>query len=261
MFRLLRYFSLTSLVSIAVVSALLAFFYRQIALSDLMETGERHNVALTRALSNSIWPQFGPFLTSTTELSDDALRAHAETVKIRESLSHAVKGLSVLKIKIYDLNGRTVFSSEAKQIGENKSKNAGFISARAGTAVSEFTHRDSFSAFEGVIENRDLISSYIPVRSDGVGGPIAGVFELYYDVTDLLANMARTQRNLIFVVVLLLGLLYGVLFVIVRHAERVMETQAASHSRAEKALASANQRLEKSLEELGCHRLRRHGGL
>ena len=242
MFRLLRYFSLTSLVSIAIVTALLAFFYRQVALRDLVETGQRHNVALTRALANSLWPQFGPFLSSTAELSDDLLRNHAETVKIRESLSQAVEGLSVLKIKIYDLNGRTVFSSEAKQIGEDKSKNAGFISARSGNVASEFTHRDSFSAFEGVIEDRDLISSYIAVRRDGAGGPIEGVFELYYDVTDLLANMQRTQRHLILGVVILLGLLYGALFLIVRYAEKVMKTQDADRRRAENALAEAKRR-------------------
>lgn len=250
MFRLLRYYSLTSLISIAIVTALLAFFHRQIALSDLMETGERHNVALTRALANSLWPQFGAFLTSTTELSDDALRNHPDIGKIRESLVQAVNGLSVLKIKIYDVNGRTVFSSEAEQIGENKSKNAGFLSARSGAAASEFTHRDSFSAFEGVVENRDLISSHVPVWSEGAGGRIEGVFELYNDVSDLLVKTKQTGIKLIAGVVLLLALLYGVLYFIVRHAERVMKSQGEERTAAEKALALANQRLEKTLAEM-----------
>lgn len=243
MFRLARYFSLTSLVTILIITGLLAFFYRELAIRDLLATGERHNVALTRALANALWPKFSPFLTSTEQLNDDAMRNHPKTAEIHKFLAQAVKGLSVLKIKIYDMKGRTVFSSEAKQIGENKSKNAGFLAARAGMAASEITHRDKFSAFEQVIEDRDLISSYIPVRVDGAEGPIEGVFELYYDVTELMDSMAQTQRTVIAGVVGLLALLYVILYLIVRHADRVMKRQNDE-------LAAANRRLEGLLEEV-----------
>lgn len=242
-FKLVRYFSLTSLVTILIITGLLAFFYRELAIRDLLATGERHNVALTRALANALWPKFSPFLTSTEHLNDDALRNHPKTAEIHKFLAQAVKGLSVLKIKIYDMKGRTVFSSEAKQIGENKSNNAGFLAARAGVAASEITHRDKFSAFEQVIEDRDLISSYIPVRVDGAEGPIEGVFELYYDVTELMDSMAQTQRTVIAGVVGLLALLYIVLYLIVRHADRVMKRQNDE-------LAAANHILESLVEEV-----------
>ena len=250
MFKLLRYFSLTSLASIVIVSVLLAVFYRQMAMSDIFASGERHNVALTRVLANSIWPQFGAFLTNPGPLSDDALRHHADTARLRAALAQAVDGLSVLKIKIYDRNGRTVFSSEAKQIGEDKSKNAGYLAARGGVAASEITHRDKFSAFEGVIENRDLISSYIPVRPAGPDGPVVGVFELYYDVTDMLQDLNRAQLRLVGGVVLLFALLYGALFLIVRHAEKLLQRQAAERVAAQQALAVQAQDLARSNADL-----------
>lgn len=250
MFRLLRYFSLTSLASIVIVSVLLAVFYRHSAMEDIFDSGERHNVALTRVLANSIWPRFGAFLTGSGQLSDDALRGHADTAQLRVALAQAVDGLSVLKIKIYDGNGRTVFSSEAKQIGEDKSKNAGYLAARAGVAASEITHRDKFSAFEGVIENRDLISSYIPVRPAGPDGSVVGVFELYYDVTDMLQDLSRAQLRLVSGVVVLLALLYGALFLIVRHAEKLLQRQAAERVAAQQTLAVQAQELSRSNADL-----------
>ena len=103
-----------------------------------------------------------------------------------------MRGLSVAKIKVYDLSGRTVYSSEARQIGEDKRTNAGFLTARSGRAASEISHRDTFSAFEQTIVDRDLLSSYVPIVA-GSPGRIVGVFEVYDDITPMLQQIARTQ--------------------------------------------------------------------
>lgn len=47
MFRLTRFFSITSLTAFVIVSVLLGVFYRQAAIGDLITLGERNNVALT----------------------------------------------------------------------------------------------------------------------------------------------------------------------------------------------------------------------
>jgi signal transduction histidine kinase len=207
-----RYFSITSFVSMVVAAILLAAFYRWIALNDLVELGERHNVALTQAFSNSLWPRFSLFLRRTVSLSGDEIRTHHDTAELRKAVLAQMRGLSVLKVKIYDLTGRTVFSTEARQIGEDKSSNAGFLSARSGKVASELTRGNTFSAFEGAVENRDLIASYIPIRRGDPTAPIEAVFELYYDVTPLLQKTQRTQWVLLSGVLPILGLLYCVLY-------------------------------------------------
>jgi signal transduction histidine kinase len=225
MFKLLRYFSLTSLLTFVVISVLLGIFYRRIVLGDLVALGESKNVALTQAFANSLWPQFAPFVASATGLSGDEIRAQPETAQLRQAVMALMQDLSVVKVKVYDLAGLTVFSTQASQIGEDKRTNAGFRAARAGKVASELTHRDTFSAFEETVEDLDILSSYIPIRRGGPGGSIEGVFELYSDVTPLLRRMNQTQRNVIIGVILILTALYTVLFFIVRHADRILRRQ------------------------------------
>src|SRR5438309_8188277 len=188
MFRLLRYFSLTSFVSILVVAVVLGVFYREIAVHSLIAMGESNNTALTQVLANSVRPTLTPYLATAEAMAIDKLKNHPGRSDLSAALLTLLHGLSVAKVKVYDVSGRTVFSTEPTQIGDDKSANAGFRQARAGNVTSELTHRDQFSAFDGVIENRDLLSTYIPVRRT-VDGPIEAVFEVYDDVTPFLARI------------------------------------------------------------------------
>lgn len=241
-FQLLRYFSFASLAAFVLIAVSLVLFYRQIAIGELLVIGESKNVAITRAFSNVIWPEFGPFLTSASALSADEIRAHPETARLRQVIIQQTSGLSVIKIKIYDLNGLTVFSSEEAQIGEDKSDNAGYIAAVGGTAASELTRRDTFSAFEGVIEDRDVISSYIPVR--GADSRVEGVFEVYDDVTPLLSIISTAQRNIAIGVTATLALLYVLLFLLVRRADSLIRQQFIQQKRAEQEIQTAYEKEE-----------------
>jgi diguanylate cyclase (GGDEF)-like protein len=260
MFRLLRYFSLTSFVSILVVAVVLGVFYREIAVRSLIAMGESNNGALTRVLANSLRPTLAPYLATADTLPTDQLGRHPARNELSTALLTLLQELSVAKVKVYDLRGRTVFSTEARQIGEDESVNAGFRGARDGRVTSELTHRDQFSAFDGVRENRDLLSTYIPVHRTP-GGPVEAVFEVYDDVTPFLARIERTQRMVFVGVVLTLCLLYGALFVIVRHADAVIRRQYREREVAEAALRDAQATLERRVDERTVELARVNAGL
>ncbi len=249
MFRLLRYFLVTVLVAFTAATVLLAVLYRQSAINDLVELEESSNVALTQAFANSLWDRFAPYVTSAAQLTGDELRSHPETAALRQAVLAQMEGLPVLKVKIYDLTGLTVFSSEAAQIGEDKGTNAGFLSARSGAVASELTHRDTFSAFEGMVEDRDLVSSYIPVRRDGPAASIAGVLEIYTDVTPLLQRIERVQGNIAVAITLTLALLYASLFFVLRRVSGQIRRQMAETQQAEDALRAAQAELEQRIEQ------------
>jgi len=299
-FRLLRYFTVSSLAVFAAVAAAMvaierterellrrvqadqAGFFRQTqqafarqqeegAQRDLLHLHEAGHVNLTRLFANVLWERdFAPFVARAQAIDVDhcrnaprdeqagcfaAVRAAVMALPgfriIDARVAETMRRTSVFKIKVFDLRGVTVYSSEHAQIGEDKLDNRGWQSAVAGRPASELTHRDRFSAFEGVVEHRDLISSYLPVRAMG-GDRILGVFEIYSDVTSFLeqirdasahvralsaANQDRIERaaaanqkemdavsyRLLAIVTGLLLLLYAALYLVARHAQGIID--------------------------------------
>ena len=260
------------------------------ARDSLIAEQEAANVALTRLFANLLWESdFGPLASRLAHLQADACAAPSagaagedcvagQGVRIRalpgfKALDRktfaAMKNTGVFKIKVYDMRGLTIYSSEHAQIGENKALNAGWLAAVSGRPASELTHRDQFSAFEGVVENLDLISSYIPVYPPG-GGKVVGVFEVYADVTILLrqikASSARiaaimaegeeraeleSRRNIgtvtdsstefLAIVGVLMALLFVVLLFIVHRGQTIIDAQDIARRRDAERERASNQ--------------------
>jgi signal transduction histidine kinase len=311
-FRLMRYFTLTTLVAFAAVAVSLFFlqrmeedFFAQVqkeqaaffaeaqdelarqhqeaARSSLLAVHEASHVNLTRMVANMLWASdFAPFLAAAQRFPIDACKAlKGQPLPVRracwgeigrrivalpafKSLDAkayaAMQNTSVFKIKVFDLRGVTFYSSEHAQIGEFAGENAGWRAASQGSPASELTHRDRFSAFERVVENRDLISTYVPVRAGG-SDEVLGVVELYSDVTPFLeqtkaasrkfaqistvnqarieaaarANQHKVERSsheFLVIVGGLLLLLYATSLLIVRIGQRIIDRQAREQAEA-----------------------------
>lgn len=220
-FPLLRYFTVISLSSIVLASILLGTWVRNIAVENLTLSAERNNVALTQILSNFVWPQYSGFIKSANQYTPEQLRIHPKTRELNEFINKQVKGLDIVKIKIYDLNGLTVFSSDFKQIGNSKKTHQSFINAINGKVVSKLSFRDKIYAKTEFISNRNIIASYIPIKPI-TSDRVEGVFEVYKDVTPTLKKTNTTQSKIIFVIVGTLALLFVILYFVVRHANEII---------------------------------------
>jgi hypothetical protein len=129
-------------------------------------------------------------------------RANPDLEMIDRRIRSFAQGTDILKIKLYGPSGLTLYSSDPAQIGENKAANPGVLGALKGNVASELGHRGTIGALDGDRHDRDLVSSYIPIR--GIQG-IEAVIEIYVDRTAAMGTIDGWRLGLAAVLVAALG--------------------------------------------------------
>lgn len=248
MTRRLSRFAIVSTIALVAVGVVLALLLRWVAVVELEEQTLAGHEVLARTLSASQGALIQPLLAEETGLSREALRASPLVARLDEVLVTPLSGMRVVRIKIYTLQGRVVYSTERTQIGEPAEENHSVIAARIGKTESEIIHRESFNTSDGVIEHRDLIETYTPIRH-GPAGPIIGVFEIYSDVTPLLVRIDRTQTSIAGGVLMVLGIFYVVVLALFRRTDRELQQEQETTSRYLEELELARLNLEQRVAE------------
>ena len=100
--------------------------------------------------------------------------------------------------------------------------------------------------------NRQLLSSYVPLRlaAQNQPGEIAGVLEVYSDVSPLVAQIERRQQLVFVISAAVWGCVYATLLLIVKRAERIMRRQYIAQQRTAEALRHSEQKAHQHAEEL-----------
>ncbi|TAN77787.1 MAG: PAS domain S-box protein, partial [Magnetospirillum sp.] len=224
MFRLLRYFSLTSAVALTVTAVSLVMLYRSDQMDEHINIAQEENARLATSFANTFWRQFAPFFSSLVGMEPALIRKRGELRALDIAFDSLTAGLPTLKIKIYDTRGLTLYSPVRDEIGGSEADDNAFMAAAlAGRASSRIGFRPSMQASSGPVRDRWVVETYSPIRSDG--GKLVGVLELYSDVTPTMERLQLAILQLAAVMAGLFAVLYGVLFLIVRRADGIMTVQ------------------------------------
>jgi len=246
-FKLLRFYSIASLAAVLVTAVLLAWLYRQVAISGIVQLAERTNMTLANAAMNPIKPVLFEFLDTAADFG----RGSATPPPLPPELINSIKALmqdrNVVRVKIFNRHGVVVFSTKPSQIGDDQNPNEGFNIAINGGVGSSLIYRDTFNAFDRATEEDNLMQTYLPVRASPAE-PIHGVFELYTDVNRLVHQTERTEFIVVTGSVLILSLLYGTLILIVRRANKTIELQQRTISERTETLELLSAQMLKSEE-------------
>jgi GAF domain-containing protein len=248
MFKLLRNYTFISVVAVLIALVLLSILIRQRVLDDLISSEQRANVALTRAFTNTIWPTLSTLAESSYGLSMADLQARAADMELDARVSEQIAGLPIAKVKVYNLVGVVIYSSDVAEIGQDDGGSSYFQTARSGTPISELTRRNEVSSDATESTGLDVLSTYAPIQRGDPTLPVEGVFEIYVDVTSLLQNLERSNAELISGVTLIFVIMYAALFAVVRRANSVVQEQYEQYLGSEQRLRQAQRELEARIE-------------
>lgn len=246
-FRLKQYFSVASGFLMLAVALPLAYAYYASEVNEHTSLVGVRNEILARTYANTLWPAYGALLLRH-DLDTQTRKTHELTQALDTRIREMSRDAPVLKIKVYNIEGQAIYSSVLTEIGEDKSQNSGFISAREGRLVNDLTHRGRMSATEGEILNVDVVSTYIPIRL-AKDGQVVAVFELYSNVTDTLARIEVVTIRLLIALIGVFLALYLSLLAIVARADRIMGRQYAAQEENEARLLSKASELESEIAE------------
>ena len=217
-FNLIRWFSLTALVSIAAVSAIAAWFFS----GFLTERMIRQEAEVTAGFVRSIIAT-----ENAHAYFDETTGATAQ--QLQGLLEHMVRIPGVLRTNVYSAERRMVWSSDRSLIGQRFERNDELEEALRANLVVHSGIIDP--AHLPKVEHQHLsssgdrfVESYIPIF-DSLGRQVLGVVELYKVPTELFEAI-KAGVLLIWLASGIAGLfLYLTLFWIVRRAHGIIEAQ------------------------------------
>ncbi len=223
LFRLFRVYSIASLACILGTAIVMALLYRNIAVQGLVRLAENNNLAMAEIALDPIRPALADYLIAAAQRGKPRELA-ALPPQIDDAIVELMRNPRVKRIKIYGQSGTVLFSTKTSQIGGAQEDNEGFVTAINGRPAVELVYRDTFNVFDDETEEDNLVQSYIPVRRKPTE-PVVGVFEVYTDVNELVADTERTEIRIVFFTVAILSVLYAVLLMIVRKARNIIDAQ------------------------------------
>lgn len=227
-FRLLYNYAITSAVAFLITAVGILYLFDRSQKKQIITSVEQQNVFLTRVVANDLRSLF-----LSPEGGNDVFHAvgHYQTGSafhhmLDSHLQVVLRDVPILKVMVFR-DRRTLYSTDPADIGKPKESESLLRAMAQGRAVSGLSFRERFETGDTVFESRSIVETYVPVPTltgpDGEQKTV--VFEIYTDVTPLIADLRFTQLTLLALLAAAFGLLYFVLLLVVRRADRTISRQ------------------------------------
>ena len=137
------------------------------------------------------------YMTSLVEAALQPLaRSHVLDATVSTALDRVLFetqfGQTIAMIKVWNLDGKIVYSTNKELVGKSFPETSGFKIARGDRIAAEF---DDLVSAENVLEvrlNRSLLEVYAPIHEHGTN-KVIGVAEMYQFGDALKADLAKTR--------------------------------------------------------------------
>ncbi|MBI5057872.1 MAG: GGDEF domain-containing protein [Nitrospirae bacterium] len=255
-FNLRRYFSIFSFGIIILLTIVLSALVYWNQRDSLVEYSISSAVTFAQQLNTRIHEKFiHTDLAKGNNLRiDKDSPVHLELDNIAEIFLKDY--VDVKKIKMFNLEGKVVYSTEHEDIGLISNSDT-MKKALSGRTASKLTKRETpfreDSSNRGKKFNIDVLEIYVPIYRDlniSSQEEIIGAFELYKDVSPLFSLMREQFYKVPLLLIISMGLLYLFLQMIIKKANTIINRQHEEMDLHNAELEEAQKRIKVAIDEV-----------
>ncbi len=242
-FKLVKFFSFSSLFVITVFTLVLSWFISNHSQKVMLEQSEEYSLLLAENINQQVFLRF--VVPTVLRYGKIALREPEQHALIDKIITGLIDGMSIDAVTIYDSSLNVVSYSTVKEIiGRQGLGGKEYKLALGGASNSRLELEGHvFSLLSSDSNINCQLSTYIPfrqVRKNGVtDGVIMGVIQIDRDLDKEYTSILRLQGRLILISSIMMATLFLVLSLIVFRGNRITEKRSAERRRLEDKLNQA----------------------
>lgn len=241
-FRLVKYFTFTSITAIFLGTLILSIFNTHWARTMQFEKSKEFAHLLIENLNHQVFLQFTipvQLKFGKIQLSNQEQFEHLDKV-VRNTLhSFKVEMVNIFGMK-EDL---IVYSFNKKLIGKKNFGGTGYQKAIAGKSNSKMMQSGSFWEILLGFPKESRIITFAPLRAEAplskISGPVIGIVEIVQDMSESHKAIFKFQKIVIITIIIVMGILFLVLLYIVKKGEGIIQKRALERFRLKEQLSRA----------------------
>jgi signal transduction histidine kinase len=247
-FRLVKYFTFTSLIVIFLGTLVLAILNTRWARSLLLTKSEEYALVLVENLNHQVFLQF--IIPAALKFGKIQLRENEQFEHLDRVVRSTLHSFKVELVNIYDMNDVISYSFDNDIIGKKNVGGTGYQAALDGRTTSKLVQRGSILELALGFPKESRLITFAPLRAEKplsrMSGPVIGVVEIVQDLSEDDQTIFRFQILVIMTCSVVMGMIYLVMVFVVKRGEAIIHKRTQERLELKEALSRA-----KHLSSLG----------
>lgn len=252
-FRLVKYFTFTSLIVIFLGTLALSFINTHWARTMQLEKSEEYALLLVENLNHQVFLQF--VIPVALRFGKIQLRKKEQFERMDKVVRSTLHSFKVDMVNIYDVDNNIIsYSFDQEMIGKKDMGGQDYWNAVLGKSGSSLVYFDEKpghwlksalkkAGFFLGFPRKSKIITFAPLRAEKplsrISGPVLGVVEIVQDVSEDYKTIFRFQIRVIITCTLVMGVLFLILRFLVNRGEGIIETRNQERIRLKEQLNRA----------------------
>jgi two-component system, NtrC family, sensor histidine kinase HydH len=249
-FRLVKYFTFSSLIIIFILSIVLSMLNSHWARTKQKDDSEDYARLLIENLNHQIFLQFA--LPVALKYGKIQLRNPEQFEHLDQVVRSTLHSFHVENVNIFDMNNTISYSFNQQLIGKPNLGGSAYQKATQGKFATELVQTGNFWKILIGFPSETKLVTFAPLRAEKpmarLSGPILGVIEIVQDMSEDTKKIFRFQMQIIISCMVVMSILFVVLIFVVKKGEAIIQKRALEQIRLKEELSRA-QRLS-SLGEM-----------